>query len=37
MHMEEAFLLALEETRRRFETRIFGYVVMPEHCLPPAE
>ena len=31
MHMEEAFLLALEETRRRFETRIFGYVVMPEH------
>src|ERR1035438_10588563 len=31
MHMEEPFLLALEQTRRRFGTRVFGYVVMPEH------
>jgi putative transposase len=31
MHMEEAFLLALEQTRRRFGFCVFGYVVMPEH------
>jgi putative transposase len=31
MHMEEAFLLALEQTRRRFGMRVYGYVVMPEH------
>jgi putative transposase len=30
MHLEEAFLLALEQTRRRFDMRVFGYVVMPE-------
>jgi putative transposase len=29
--MEDAFLLALEQTRRRFEMVVFGYVVMPEH------
>jgi putative transposase len=31
MHMEDAFLLALEQARRRFEMYVFGYVVMPEH------
>jgi putative transposase len=31
MHMEDAFLLALEQVRRRFQMRIYGYVVMPEH------
>ena len=31
MHMEESFLQALEETRRRFGMRVYGYVVMPEH------
>jgi putative transposase len=31
MQMQEAFLLALEQTRRRFEMRVYGYVVMPEH------
>jgi putative transposase len=31
MHMEDAFLVALEQVRRRFGMRIFGYVVMPEH------
>lgn len=31
MHMEDAFLLALEQTRRRFDLYVFGYVVMPEH------
>jgi putative transposase len=31
MHMEEAFLRALEQVRRRFEMHVFGYVVMPEH------
>ena len=29
--MEESFLQALEQTRRRFEMRVYGYVVMPEH------
>jgi putative transposase len=29
--MEDAFLLALEQTRRRFRFYVFGYVVMPEH------
>ena len=31
LHMQDAFLLALEQTRRRFQMRIYGYVVMPEH------
>lgn len=31
MQMQETFLLALEQTRRRFQMRIYGYVVMPEH------
>ena len=31
MHMEEAFLEALEHVRRRFQMCVFGYVVMPEH------
>lgn len=31
MHMDDAFLQALEHTRRRFEMYVFGYVVMPEH------
>jgi putative transposase len=31
MNMEEAFLMALEHTRRRIEMRVYGYVVMPEH------
>src|SRR5664279_75055 len=31
MHMQDAFLLALEQMRRRFEMRVYGYVVMPEH------
>ena len=31
MRMEDVFLSALELIRRRFETRVFGYVVMPEH------
>src|ERR1019366_8928122 len=31
MRMEEAFLLALEQVRRRFALRVYGYVVMPEH------
>jgi putative transposase len=31
MHMEDAFILALEEVRRRFQMRIYGYIVMPEH------
>ena len=30
MQMQEAFLLALEQTRRRFQMRVYGYVVMPE-------
>jgi len=32
MRMEEAFLLALEQVRRRFALRVYGYVVMPEHA-----
>jgi putative transposase len=31
MHMESSFLQALEQVRRRFQMRIYGYVVMPEH------
>ena len=31
MHMEGPFLEALEQVRRRFKMRVFGYVVMPEH------
>jgi putative transposase len=31
MQMQNAFLLALEQTRRRFEMRVYGYVIMPEH------
>ncbi|MGA3262453.1 MAG: transposase [Terracidiphilus sp.] len=31
LHMQDAFLLALEQTRRRFQMRVYGYVVMPEH------
>jgi putative transposase len=31
LRMEDAFLLSLEQTRRRFGFHIFGYVVMPEH------
>ena len=31
MHMEGVFLAALEQVRRRFGFRVFGFVVMPEH------
>jgi putative transposase len=31
MQMQETFLLALEQTRRRFQMRVYGYVVTPEH------
>jgi putative transposase len=31
MQMQDAFLLALEQIRRRFQMRVYGYVVMPEH------
>jgi putative transposase len=31
MQMQEAFLSALEQVRRRFQMRVYGYVVMPEH------
>jgi putative transposase len=31
MRMQDAFLLALEQTRRRFQVHVFGFVVMPEH------
>ena len=31
MHMQDAFLIALEQMRRRFQIRVYGYVVMPEH------
>jgi putative transposase len=31
LHMQDAFLVALEQTRRRFEIGVYGYVVMPEH------
>jgi putative transposase len=42
MHMQDAFLIALEQTRRRFQMRVYGYVVMPEHvhlllCEPAGE
>ena len=29
--MQHEFMLALEQTRRRFQLRVYGYVVMPEH------
>jgi putative transposase len=29
--MEDAFLVALEQVRRRLQIRIYGYVIMPEH------
>ena len=29
--MEDVFLRALEQVRRRFQMCVFGYVVMPEH------
>jgi putative transposase len=31
MQMQNSFLLALEQTRRRCQICVFGYVVMPEH------
>jgi putative transposase len=31
MQMESAFLAALEQIRCRFQMRVYGYVVMPEH------
>ncbi|HXR38626.1 MAG TPA: transposase [Terracidiphilus sp.] len=31
MQMEEEFLRAPEQTRRRFRMHVWGYVVMPEH------
>jgi putative transposase len=31
MHMQDAFLIALEQSRKRFLIRVYGYVVMPEH------
>jgi putative transposase len=31
MNMQDAFQNALEQVRRRFQTYVFGYVVMPEH------
>jgi len=31
MQMQDAFLLALEQTRRRCGMRVYGYVLMPEH------
>ncbi len=31
MRMQDAFLAALEETRLKFDIKVFGYVVMPEH------
>lgn len=31
LRMEEPFLVALEQVRRRFGMRVYGYVVMPEH------
>jgi putative transposase len=31
MRMEDEFLLALEQVRRRFQMRVYAYVVMPEH------
>ena len=31
MEMQDGILFALEQIRRRFRIRIYGYVVMPEH------
>ena len=31
MNMQDAFLVALEQSRKRFAMRVYGYVVMPEH------
>ena len=31
MQMQDAFLSVLEQMRRRFQMRVYGYVVMPEH------
>jgi putative transposase len=31
MHVQDAFLLALEQPRRRCAMHVYGYVVMPEH------
>jgi putative transposase len=31
MHMQNAFLYALEQSRRRFKMNVYAYVVMPEH------
>jgi putative transposase len=31
MEMQEPFLAVLEQMRRQFDMRVFGYVVMPEH------
>ena len=31
LHMQDAFLRALEQMRGRFRMRVYGYVVMPEH------
>lgn len=31
MHMQNVFLVALEEARQRYQMTVYGYVVMPEH------
>jgi len=31
MNMQDAFLVALEQSRKRFAMSVYGYVVMPEH------
>jgi len=31
MNMQDVFLVALEQSRKRFAMRVYGYVVMPEH------
>ena len=31
MQMQDSFLQALEENRHKFDIRVFGYVLMPEH------
>ena len=31
IRMQETFLVALEQVRQRFQMRVYGYVVMPEH------
>jgi putative transposase len=33
MNMQDAFLIVLEQSRRRFAMRVYGYVVMPEHAI----